>query len=232
MNDGPEGEAEPVGEILGVLLVDDHPLFLDGMRSLVNGLDWAAVVGEVGTGDEAVEAAARLEPDIVVMDLHLPGGSGIDATRRITAHRPSTAVLVLTMFDDDDSVFAAIRAGARGYLLKGAGRSEVVRALRSVVAGEAVFGPTVARRILGYFGDLGELGRLSPLPALTAREREILDLMASGRRNADIAAALYLSPKTVRNNVSNIFSKLQVADRAAAIVRAREAGLGRSQERR
>ncbi len=215
-------------EELGVLLVDDHPFFLDGMRSLVNSLDWAAVVGVAGTGDEAVAAAARLEPDIVVMDLHLPGGSGVDATRRITAHRPTTAVLVLTMFDDDDSVFEAIRAGARGYLLKGAGRSEVVRALRSVVAGEAVFGPTVARRILGYFGDLGELGRLSPLPALTAREREILDLMASGRRNADIATALYLSPKTVRNNVSSIFSKLQVADRAAAIVRAREAGLGRS----
>jgi DNA-binding NarL/FixJ family response regulator len=213
--------------VLQVLLVDDHPLFLDGMQSLVGGLGWAEVVAEASTGDKAVSLALEHQPDVVVMDLHLPHGSGIDATRAITTQLPNTAVLVLTMFDDEDSVFAAMRAGARGYLLKGAGRDEVVRALQSVADGEAVFGPAVARRLLGYFADMGALDKLSPLPALTAREREVLDLMAAGRRNADIAAELYLSPKTVRNNISNIFSKLHVADRAAAIVRAREAGLGR-----
>lgn len=214
-------------ETVAVLLVDDHPLFLDGMRSLVNGLPWATVVGEAATADEAIALARELQPDVVVMDLRLQQGSGVDATHTISAESPTTAVLVVTMFDDDDSVFAAMRAGARGYLLKGAGRDEVVRALRSVAAGEAVFGPAVARRVLGYFAEVGEAGKLSPLPSLTARERQILDLMAAGRRNADIASTLFLSAKTVRNNISNIFSKLHVADRAAAIVRARDAGLGR-----
>jgi DNA-binding NarL/FixJ family response regulator len=220
----PEEEA---AEVITVLLVDDHPLFLDGMRSLVNGLEWATVAGEAATASDAILLAGELQPDVVVMDLHLSEGSGVAATREIVAALPNTAVLVLTMFDDDDSVFAAMRAGARGYLLKGAGREEIVRGLRSVAAGEAVFGPTVARRVLSYFADLDEAGKLSPLPTLTAREREILDLMAAGKPNTEIAAALYLSAKTVRNNVSNIFSKLHVADRAAAIIRAREAGLGK-----
>lgn len=214
-------------DVTRVLLVDDHPLFLDGMRAMVGRVGWAEVVGEAGEAEAALSLALDLQPDVVVMDLQLPNGSGIDATRSITSALPNTAVLVLTMFDDDDSIFAATRAGARGYLLKGSSRDEVLRALASVAAGEAVFGPGVARRVLRYFGDLGQLGRLEPLPSLTAREREILVLMAAGKRNAEIAAALFLSPKTVRNNVSNIFSKLHVADRAAAIIRARDAGLGR-----
>ena len=216
------------GDPVRVLLVDDHPLFLDGMRATVERLDWAEVVGEAGNAEDALALALDLQPDIVVMDLQLPGGSGIDATRSITSALPNTAVMVLTMFDDDDSVFAATRAGARGYLLKGTGRDEVIRALAAISDGEAVFGPGIARRVLAYFSDLGDLGRLQPLPALTTREREVLDLMAAGKRNADIATELYLSPKTVRNNISNIFVKLQVADRATAILRARDAGLGRN----
>ena len=214
-------------ERIRILLVDDHPLFLDGMRGMVARVDWAEVVGEANDADQALASALELQPDVVVMDLQLDGGSGIDATRSIVSALPSTAVLVLTMFEDDDSIFAATRAGARGYLLKGASREEILRAVASVAAGEAVFGPRVAGRVLGYFSELGELGKLAPLPSLTAREREVLGLMAEGRRNAEIAEALFLSAKTVRNNVSNILSKLHVADRAAAIIRARDAGLGR-----
>jgi DNA-binding NarL/FixJ family response regulator len=232
LNDAPCGPGpteEP--ELVRVVLVDDHPLFLDGMRSMIGRLDWAEVVGDATTAAEAVTRTVELEPDVVVMDLQMPHGSGVDATRQISAALPNTAVLVLTMFDDDDSVFAAMRAGARGYLLKGASRDEVVRALASVANGEAVFGPGIARRLLRYFAELGEGRSRAPLPALTGRERQILDLMASGKRNADIATALYLSPKTVRNNISNIFVKLHVADRAAAIVRGRQAGLGREADR-
>lgn len=214
-------------DTVAVLLVDDHPLFLEGMRTMIGRLDWAEVVGEAGDAEQALRVALDVQPDVVVMDLQLPKGSGIEATRAITSALPNTAVLVLTMFDDDDSIFAATRAGARGYLLKGAGRDEVVRALACVAGGEAIFGPGIARRVIAYFSELGDLGKLQPLPSLTPREREVLDMMAAGKRNADIAATLYLSPKTVRNNITNIFSKLHVADRAAAIVRAREAGLGR-----
>lgn len=219
-----ETQVDPVR----VVLVDDHPMFLEGMRSLMSRIEWVHAVGEARTAAAAIEVVLECEPDVVVMDLQLPDGSGIEATHTIVSRLPTTAVLVLTMFDDDDSVFAAMRAGARGYLLKGAGRDEIVRGLRAVADGEAIFGPGVARRLLAYFQDLGELGKLAPLPALTDRERDILDLMAAGKRNPEIAASLFLSPKTVRNNVSNIFAKLHVADRAAAIVRAREAGLGRS----
>lgn len=214
-------------DVVEVLLVDDHPLFLEGMRATIARLDWAEVVGEACDAEQALRLALDVQPDVVVMDLQMPNGSGIEATRAIMSALPNTAVLVLTMFDDDDSIFAATRAGARGYLLKGAGRDEVVRALACVADGEAIFGPGIARRVIAYFSELGDLGKLQPLPSLTPREREVLDMMAAGKRNADIATTLYLSPKTVRNNITNIFSKLQVADRAAAIVRAREAGLGR-----
>lgn len=224
---------EPIGEPIGadpvrVMLVDDHPLYLDGLRALIARADDLEVAGEATTAAKAVDLALELQPDVVVMDLQLPGGSGIDATRLITDRSPAVSVLVLTMFDDDDSVFAAMRAGATGYLLKGADRSDIIRAIRAVAGGEAVFGPGIARRLVGFFADLGETGKLAPLPVLTAREREVLDLIATGMKNAEIADRLHLSGKTVRNNISNIFSKLHVTDRAAAIVRARDAGLGRS----
>jgi DNA-binding NarL/FixJ family response regulator len=200
-------------------------MFRGGLRLVLDAVTEFDVVGEAGGGEEAVAMAAELQPDIVVMDLQMPGVNGIDATRNITTTSPHVAVLVLTMFDDDNSVFTAMRAGARGYVLKGAGDQEIVRAIRAVGNGEAIFGPAIARRVLGYFS--------SPVPApafpeLTAREREVLNLVAAGRNNQEIARQLSVSVKTVRNHLSNIFSKLQVADRAQAILRAREAGLGES----
>lgn len=208
---------------LRLLLADDHPMFRGGLRLVLEAAGEFEVVGEAANGDEAVAMAADLQPDIVLMDLQMPGVNGIDATRQITSTSPHVAVLVLTMFDDDNSVFTAMRAGARGYVLKGAGDDEITRAIRAVGNGEAIFGPAIARRVLGYFS--------GPMPApafpeLTARERELLDLVAAGHNNAAIARQLSLSIKTVRNHLSNIFSKLQVADRAQAMIRAREAGLG------
>jgi DNA-binding NarL/FixJ family response regulator len=211
-------------EPLRVIIADDHPVFRDGLRALLGSTGASEVVGEAATGIEAVSAATELQPDVVVMDLHMPGLNGIEATRQIVAASPHVGVLVLTMFEDDDSVFAAMRAGARGYLLKGAGQDEIVRAIHAVASGEAIFGPEIARRVMEYFSAPRPP---EPFPELTDREREVLELIAQGRSNPDIARSFVLSPKTVRNHVSNIFTKLQVADRAQAIVRAREAGLGR-----
>ncbi|WP_007508553.1 response regulator [Pseudofrankia saprophytica] len=208
-----------------VLVVDDHPLFREGLTIAIETMPDVEVVGEAGDGDEAVEATGRLAPDIVVMDLHMPGTNGIDATRRIVGAHPGVAVLVLTMLDGDDSVFAAMRAGARGYLLKGADRQEIARALRAVAAGEVVFSAAIASRVLAWFASGGR-GALAPFPELTDREREILDLVARGLTNPAIARRLHLSDKTIRNHVSNVFTKLQVADRAEAVARARDAGLG------
>jgi DNA-binding NarL/FixJ family response regulator len=206
-----------------VLIVDDHPVFLSGLKMLLDSDPRTQVIAEASTGVEAIDLAAQMQPDAVVIDLHLPGVNGIEATRAITQSSPHIGVLVLTMYDDDDSVFAAMRAGARGYLLKGAGHSDIVHAIAAVAAGTAVFGPGIAQRLLDYFGTQRTT---APFPELTEREREILNLIAGGNNNAAIAQRLYLSAKTVRNHVSNIFSKLQVADRAQAIVRARNAGLG------
>ncbi|ADP84723.1 response regulator [Pseudofrankia inefficax] len=208
-----------------VLVVDDHPLFREGLTIAIETMPDVEVVGEAGDGEAAVEAAGRLAPDIVVMDLHMPGTNGIDATRRIVAEHPGIAVLVLTMLDGDDSVFAAMRAGARGYLLKGAERQEIARSLRAVAAGEVVFSAAIASRVLAWFATGGR-SALAPFPELTDREREILDLVARGLTNPAIARRLFLSDKTVRNHVSNVFAKLQVADRAEAVARARDAGLG------
>ncbi|MFC0038608.1 response regulator transcription factor [Actinomadura rayongensis] len=208
-----------------VLVTDDHPVFRQGLKSLLVALGGIEIVAEAECGPDAVRLAAELRPDVVVMDLHMAGGNGIEATRTITRNNPSIGVLVLTMFRDDDSVFAAMRAGARGYLLKESGAEEIGRAVRAVAAGEAIYGPDIARRVLTYFTDMPDPKRTA-FPQLTDREREVLELIAQGRGNAEIAATLFLSQKTVRNHVSNIFVKLHVADRAQAIVLAREAGLG------
>jgi DNA-binding NarL/FixJ family response regulator len=213
---------------LRVLVVDDHPLYREGLVTAMSAMPGVQVVGEAGDGQAAVEAALRLSPDVVVMDLHMPGLNGIDATRQVVQARPSVAVLVLTMLDGDDSVFAAMRAGARGYLLKGADRGEIARALQGVAHGEVVFSAGIAARVLGFFaaGPGAAPASLDPFPGLTEREREILDLVARGLTNAEIARRLVVSDKTVRNHVSNVFTKLQVAGRAEAVARARDAGLG------
>jgi DNA-binding NarL/FixJ family response regulator len=211
-----------------VLIADDHPLVLSGLRALLETLDGIDVVGEAVDGREAVRMALSLRPDVAVVDLQMPKLDGVEATRQIALRLPATAVLVLTMHDDDASVFAALRAGARGYLLKGAGQEDVARAIAAVSRGEAIFGPAVAGRVLKFFAAGPEATAL-PFPQLTTREREILDLMAGGLTNAEIGQRLFLSSKTVSNNVSIIFDKLQVAGRPKAIVQARRAGLGRSE---
>ncbi len=210
-----------------IVVADDHPLYRRGLAALLSAQEGWSVVAEEIDGIGAVTATHASQPDVVVMDLRMPGLDGIEATRRIVSASPHVAVLVLTMYDDDASVFAAMRAGARGYLLKGADHTEIVRAVGAVADGEAIFGASVAARILEFFAAPRPRGTEVVFPQLTAREHEVLDLIAAGGSNAELAAALVLSPKTVRNHVSNIFSKLQVADRAQAIVLARDAGLGR-----
>ena len=213
-------------EPLRIVIADDHVLFRDGLRALLAAAPDTELVGEAATGDEAVALATALQPDVVLMDIQMPGLNGIDATRRIAHASPHVGILVVTMFEDDSSVFAAMRAGARGYLLKGAKYDEVLRAIRAVGSGEAIFSPAIAVRLMEYFSNVRPTAIPQAFPDLSDREREILDLIAQGHKNAEIAARLVLSPKTVRNHVSNILSKLQVADRAQAIIRAREAGLG------
>jgi DNA-binding NarL/FixJ family response regulator len=212
-----------------VLVADDHPVFRYGMRAILSSKPDVELVGEARDGEEAVKLSLELRPDVILMDLNMPGMGGIEATRRILAELPDTGILVLTMVEEDDSVFAAIQAGAKGYLLKGADGEETIRAIRAVAGGEAIFGPAIAARLAGYFAGGNEAAR--PFPELTEREREILALIARGRTNVAIAETLYLSPKTVRNYVSTIFTKLGVADRAQAIVRAREAGMGAVEKR-
>ncbi len=213
-------------EPLRILIADDHPLFRDGLRALLEAFPDMEPVGEAATGDEAVTLAVALQPDVILMDLKMPGMNGIDATRTILHASPHIGVLVVTMFEDDNLVFAAMRAGARGYLLKGAKYDEILRAVRSVGNGEAIFSPTIAARLITYFAGIPPTPSPQLFPALTTREREVLGLIAQGDKNAAIADRLSLSEKTVRNHVTNILSKLQVADRAHAIIRARDAGLG------
>ncbi len=215
---------------LRVLIADDHPLFRDGLRTLLSSAEDMELAGEAKTGEEAVSLAAELQPDVIVMDVNMPPLSGIEATRQVVEANPGVRVLIVTMFEDDGTVFQAMRAGARGYVLKGANYGEMLRALRAVGTGEAIFSPKVAVRLVDFFSSVHPTPPPQAFPELSDREREILDLIAEGLKNPEIARKLYLSPKTVRNHVSNILGKLQVADRAGAIIRAREAGLGRDTE--
>jgi DNA-binding NarL/FixJ family response regulator len=207
---------------LRILLVDDHAIVRSGLRTLLASVAPLAIVGEAADGQEAITQAAELQPDIILMDLHMPGLNGVEATRQIAQTSPRMGILVLTMLEDDASVFAALRAGARGYLLKGADQTEVLRAIDVVAHGEAIFSPSIAERLMQYFANMRPILPQSAFPELTDREREILGLIAQGKTNAEIAAELVISPKTVANHVSNIFSKLQVVDRAQAVLRAQQ----------
>jgi len=215
----------PADEPTRILIADDHPIFRYGMRTLLTAMPDMTVVGEAVTGEEAIQLTDTLVPDLVLMDINMPGINGIEATARVREHHPHTAILIVTMLDDD-SVFAAMRAGARGYLLKGAEPAETLRAIRAVASGEAIFSPGVAGRLMDYFAHL-PVAPANPaaFSKLSEREREMLTLIAQGITNTAIAERLVLSPKTVRNYISEIFSKLQVASRAEAIIRARDAGL-------
>ncbi|GAA3437486.1 response regulator transcription factor [Kutzneria kofuensis] len=210
-----------------VVLADDHPVVRSGLRALLSSAPGVRVVAEAVDGREAIQAAAAHRPSVLLVDIQMPELDGIDATRAVAAVAPGTAVLVLTMFEDDDSVFAAVRAGARGYILKGAEQDEILRAVRCVADGGVIFGPRIARRVDALLsGGPGDLPNL-PFPQLTDREREVLDLIAAGLANAQISDRLQLAHETIGDHISSIFAKLQVADRAQAIVQARDAGLGR-----
>jgi DNA-binding NarL/FixJ family response regulator len=211
---------------LRVLIADDHPLFRDGLRSMFESEPDIELVGEAATGLEAVELAGRLLPDVVLMDIKMQDLDGIEATRRVIAASPTTKVLVVTMFEDDETVLAAMRAGARGYVVKGMRSADAIRAIRAVAEGEAIFSPAIAGRLVSMLAEARQRARPEVFPELTERERQTLDLIAQGYKNAAIAERLHLSPKTVRNYVTSIFDKLELADRSQAIIKAREAGLG------
>jgi DNA-binding NarL/FixJ family response regulator len=227
-------ETNPGRPLLRVLIADDHPIFLAGLRQVLQTYPGLTCIAAVATGAEAVQVALAERPDVAVLDINLPDLSGVAVARAIAAEAPGVGLLMLTMLGDDESLFAALRAGARGYLLKGSTPDEVVAAIRAVAAGGAVFGQRLAARIVDYFTadpavyQAGTAGEAPALPELTEREREILAFLADGASNPAIAARLHLSPKTVRNHVSSILAKLQVADRRQAMLRAREAGLGSS----
>lgn len=208
-----------------VLIVDDHTIFREGLVSLLQAAAGIEVVGEAGDGVQAAEMAGALEPDVILMDIVMPKLNGIAATQRILSQNPTIGVIILTMLEDDETLFAAMCAGARGYLLKGSGKAEALNTIQAVAQGSAVFGPPIAARLSRFFRDDRDATE-GPFPELTKREREVLDLIAGGENNDGIANRLHISPKTVGNHISNIFSKLQVSDRAHAIVKARSAGLG------
>jgi DNA-binding NarL/FixJ family response regulator len=210
-----------------IVVADDHPVVRGGLVSLLRTIPGLDVVGEAADGETAVRLVHEQRPDVVLMDVRMPGMDGVEATRRIREQTPASRVLILTMYDDDATVFTAMKAGAQGYLLKESEQDDIVRAVHAVVAGEAIFGPGVAARVLGYFTEPPQAVAADyPFPELTDRERQVLELLAQGRSNADIAAELFLSPKTVSNQLTAIFAKLQVASRGEAIVRARDGGLG------
>jgi DNA-binding NarL/FixJ family response regulator len=214
-------------DTIRIIIADDHTLLRDGLKALFASVPDIEVIGEAETGAGVITIADQLQPDVILMDIQMPGINGIQATRQIVEKHPDIGVIVVTMYKDDDSVFAAMRAGARGYILKGADQEEMLRAIRSVARGEAMFGPEIATRLVNFFSSAP--ADLSPqaFPDLTNREHEVLELIAQGLNNQAIASRLSISEKTVRNHISNIFNKLQVVDRAQAIVKAREAGLGK-----
>jgi DNA-binding NarL/FixJ family response regulator len=215
------------GIVTRVLVVDDHPLFREGMRSLLDAVGDIDVIGEAATGDEAVVLSAELQPDVVLMDIGMPGVNGIEATRAVLERCPSARVLMITMFEEPESIFAALRAGAQGYLLKDARPEEMLRAIRAVANGEAIFGPGAAERVRGFFATASASPRPpAPFQDLTVRETEVLALIARGVTNQQISDQFGVSLKTVQNHVANVLAKLHVVDRAQAALRAREAGLG------
>ena len=217
-----------MGEAIRVLIADDHTLFREGLVALLDSIPEIEVLATVEDGKKAIETAAELQPDVILMDIQMPKLNGIEATRRIIQASPQVGIIVVTMFEDDDSVFAAMRAGARGYILKGADQNDMLRAIRAVANGEALFGPSIATRLMNFLNppkaDVEEA-----FPELTDREREILNLIAQGLNNAEIAKKLTISLKTVRNHVSNIFNKMQVTDRVQAAIQARKAGFGKEE---
>lgn len=213
-------------EPLQILIVDDHPLFRKGMRTLLAPLPDFEVTGEATNGQDAIELAENLQPDVILMDLRMPETGGIAAIRQILKDSPHIRILVVTLLEDDDSVFAALRAGARGYVLKDTEEEELVRAIRAVGCGEAIFSPAIATRLTDYFATPRPTTTEDIFPELTTREREILNLIANGATNSTIARQLSISLKTTQNHVSNILNKMQVTDRVQAAIRAREAGLG------
>jgi DNA-binding NarL/FixJ family response regulator len=216
-------------ETIQLYIADDHQLFRDGLRALLRSIDDIEIVGESSDGATAINQITEIQPDVVLMDIQMPGMNGIEATRKISGTSPHIGIIILTMFNDDDSVFAAMRAGARGYILKGADQQELLRTIRAVYEGEALFGPAIADRLMDFFTGLTPRSTEGLFPELTDREHEVLELIARGLNNQEIADQLVIANKTVRNHVSNIFSKLQVADRAQAIIRAREAGMGKDE---
>jgi DNA-binding NarL/FixJ family response regulator len=212
-------------ESIKVLIVDDHALFRDGLRAMIQVSPDIMLIGEAGSGEEAIKLAIELQPDVILMDIQMPGINGIEATRQIVKMSPHIAILVVTMLEDDSSVFASMRAGARGYLLKGAKHTDLLRAIKVVTDGEAIFSPGIAVKLMEFFNQMQPIVPVQVFPELSDREREVLQLISHGLKNAEIAERLFLSPKTVRNHVSNILSKLQVVDRTEAALRAKQAGL-------
>jgi DNA-binding NarL/FixJ family response regulator len=208
-----------------VLIADDHPMFRKGLRTLLASMPQISVVGEATSGEEAIELTRRLEPDVLLLDLQMPAGGGLHAIRELTTEMANTRILVVTLFDDDESIFSALKAGARGYVLKDASEDEMVRAIEAAAQGEAIFSPAIAARLVDFFSATPPVQQSVVFPELTEREREVLVLIARGRSNAEIADELSISLKTVRNHASNIFNKLHVVDRLQAALRARKAGL-------
>jgi len=211
-----------------ILIVDDHTLFRDGVRAILKAVTDFEIIGEAATGEEAIDKVLTLKPDLVLMDIQMPDMNGVEATQQILKKHPQIGIIILTMLEDDDSLFSALRAGARGYVLKGADKAEMVRSIRAVANGEALFGPAIANRLTKFFNNPAGIEKQSAFPELTDREFEVLELIAEAHNNQEIAETLHITVKTVSNHISNIFSKLQVADRTEAIFKARDAGLGKA----